>query len=90
MTEERNGFFYRVVDEFYKLTGCPMIVNTSFNLSDEPIVCDHVDAHWCFLMSDIDVLVLGTCVTKKPGVDLDVEPCGSESSIMPQRLECSK
>ncbi len=90
VTEERNGFFYRVVEEFYKLTGCPMIVNTSFNLSDEPIVCDHVDAHWCFLMSDIDVLVLGTCVTKKPGVDLDVEPCDSESSIALQSLECSK
>jgi carbamoyltransferase len=74
VTAERNGFFYDVVDAFDTLTGCPMIVNTSFNLRGEPIVCDHRDAYHCFLMSDIDVLVLGSCVVAKPGVDLDAQP----------------
>lgn len=74
VTRERNGIFHSVVSEFYKLTGCPMVVNTSFNTSDEPIVCDHEDAYWCFLMTDLDVLVLDTCVVAKPGVNLFAEP----------------
>jgi carbamoyltransferase len=74
VTAERNGFFYDVVHAFDALTGCPMIVNTSFNLRGEPIVCDHRDAYHCFMMSDIDVLVLGSCVVAKPGIDLDARP----------------
>jgi carbamoyltransferase len=73
VTRGRNAFFYDVVEAFYALTGCPMIVNTSFNLRGEPIVCDHQDAYHCFLMSDIDVLVVGSCVVAKEGVDLNVE-----------------
>ncbi len=71
VTAERNGVFYEVVKEFDRLTGCPMVINTSFNVRGEPIVCDHVDAYRCFRMTDIDVLVLDTCVIAKPGVDLD-------------------
>ncbi len=74
VTSERNGFFHDVVNAFDALTGCPMIVNTSFNLRGEPIVCDHRDAYHCFTMSDIDVLVLGSCVVAKPGIDLDAQP----------------
>jgi len=74
VTAERNGFFYDVVHAFDALTGCPMIVNTSFNLRGEPIVCDHRDAYHCFMMSDIDILVLGACVVAKPGIDLDAQP----------------
>jgi carbamoyltransferase len=74
VTEERNGVFYRVIREFEKLTGCPMVVNTSFNVRGEPIVCDHEDALRCFLMTDIDVLVLGSVVLAKPGVDLAAPP----------------
>ena len=55
VTEERNDMFYRIIREFDKLTGCPMIVNTSFNVRREPIVCDHEDALRCFLMTGIDV-----------------------------------
>jgi carbamoyltransferase len=72
VTRERNGFFYDVVKSFHEITGCPMVVNTSFNLRGEPIVCDHRDAYHCFLMSDIDILVLGSCVIAKPKVDLDI------------------
>ena len=68
---ERNPFFYDIVAEFDKQTGCPMIVNTSFNVRGEPIVCDHVDAYHCFCMTDIDILVIDNLVITKPGVDLD-------------------
>lgn len=68
---ERNPFFYQVVSEFEKRTGCPMIVNTSFNVRGEPIICDHVDAYHCFCMTEIDVLVIDNLVIAKPGVDLD-------------------
>ena len=74
VSEERNGVFYRIIREFDRLTGCPMIVNTSFNVRGEPIVCDHEDALRCFLMTGIDILVLDTCVLVKPGVDLSAPP----------------
>jgi carbamoyltransferase len=74
VTEERNGILYRIVREFELLTGCPMIINTSFNVRGEPTVCDHEDALRCFLMTGIDILVLDTCVLAKPGVDLSARP----------------
>ncbi len=74
VTAQRNPMFHRVVAEFYELTGCPMIVNTSFNVRGEPIVCDHEDAYRCFRMTDIDILVLDTCVVAKPGLNLDAPP----------------
>jgi carbamoyltransferase len=83
LTRERNGFFYDVVSAFHALTGCPMVVNTSFNLRGEPIVCDHRDAYHTFVMSDIDILVLGNCVISKPGIRLDV----SARRSVPEALE---
>ncbi len=68
----RNPVFHGIVSEFYKLTGCPLVVNTSFNVRGEPIVCDHEDAYRCFLMTDLDILVLDRCVVKKQGVDLSL------------------
>lgn len=74
VTAQRNPMFYRLIHEFYKLTGCPMIVNTSFNVRGEPIVCDHEDAYRCFLMTGIDILVLDSCVVTKASVDLSLPP----------------
>jgi len=74
VTREYNPMFYRIITEFNRLTGCPMIINTSFNVRGEPIVCDHEDAYRCFLMTDIDILVLDSCVVAKPGVDLAAGP----------------
>lgn len=71
VNEERNGFFYRIVKAFHGQTGCPMIINTSFNVRGEPIVCDHEDAYYCFKMTDLDILVLGNRVITRAGVDLD-------------------
>jgi carbamoyltransferase len=74
VTEDRNEVLYRIISEFDKLTGCPMVINTSFNVRGEPIVCDHEDALRCFLMTGIDILVLDTCVLAKPEVDLSAPP----------------
>ncbi|HCM42315.1 MAG TPA: hypothetical protein DIS66_03245 [Candidatus Omnitrophica bacterium] len=67
---DSNPLFYRVIEEFHKMTGCPMVVNTSFNVRGEPVVCSHKDAYQCFLMTDIDILVLDSVVTSKPGISL--------------------
>jgi carbamoyltransferase len=55
---ETNPFYYDILDAFYKLTGCPVIVNTSFNVRGEPIVCTPEDAYRCFMRTNIDALVL--------------------------------
>ncbi|HOO57309.1 MAG TPA: carbamoyltransferase [bacterium] len=73
-TAERNGMFHEIISEFHRMTGCPLIVNTSFNVRGEPIVCDHEDAYRCFLMTNIDILVVENFVVAKPGVDLGAAP----------------
>ncbi|MGE0821929.1 MAG: carbamoyltransferase [Candidatus Binatia bacterium] len=55
---ERHGRFYRLIRRFYELTDCPVIVNTSFNIRGEPIVCTPEDAYRCFMATNIDCLVL--------------------------------
>jgi carbamoyltransferase len=55
---ERHGRFYRLLHRFHAMTGCPVIVNTSFNIRGEPIVCTPEDAYRCFLATDMDCLVL--------------------------------
>ena len=54
---------------FKALTGCPVIVNTSFNVRGEPIVCTPEDAFRCFMGSEIDVLVVGNCFLRKEDQD---------------------
>jgi carbamoyltransferase len=56
--ERRNRRFYRLLDAFDRLTGCPVLVNTSFNVRGEPIVCTPEDAYRCFLATDMDALIL--------------------------------
>lgn len=62
---ERNPLTHRLLTKFNALTGCPVLINTSFNVRSEPIVCTPEDAWRCFAMTDIDVLVLGRHVLKK-------------------------
>jgi carbamoyltransferase len=54
----RNPRFYRLLEAFDRLTGCPVLVNTSFNVRGEPIVCTPDDAYRCFAVTDMDALVL--------------------------------
>jgi carbamoyltransferase len=63
--EGRNPRFYRLMRAFRDLTGCPVIVNTSFNVRGEPIVCTPEDAYRCFLATEMDALVLEDTVVHK-------------------------
>jgi len=60
-----NQIFYGLISEFYKLTDCPILVNTSFNVRGEPIVCDPKDAFNCFMGTNMDILVVGNFVLEK-------------------------
>ncbi len=62
---ERNPYYYEVIKEFDKLTGCPVIVNTSFNVRGEPIVCTPQEAYACFMRTEMDVLVLEDTILYK-------------------------
>ena len=57
--KKENPDFYKILDEFEKLTGFPILLNTSFNINGEPIVCSPDDAISTFYNSKIDVLILG-------------------------------
>ena len=59
---ERHGRYYRLIRTFEKKTGCPLVINTSFNVRGEPIVCSPEEAYDCFLNTNMDVLVLDRCV----------------------------
>jgi carbamoyltransferase len=67
--ERRHGRFYRLMKAFERLTGCPVIVNTSFNVRGEPIVCTPQQAYRCFLATDMDALVLEDFVLLKEKMD---------------------
>ena len=61
-----NPLYYDIIRAFDVLTGCPIIVNTSFNVKDEPIVCTPEDAYRCFMKTQMDVVVLESHVIVKP------------------------
>jgi carbamoyltransferase len=63
--QDTNPRYHALVSEFKRLTGCPVIVNTSFNVRGEPIVGSPEDAFRCFMGSDIDVLAVGNCYLEK-------------------------
>src|SRR5262245_49746567 len=63
----RHGRFHRLLQRFYARTGCPVLVNTSFNVRGEPIVRTPAEAYRCFLNTDLDVLVLEDHVVLKDG-----------------------
>jgi carbamoyltransferase len=63
--QETNPGYYQLIKEFENLTGCAVIVNTSFNVRGEPIVGSPQDAFRCFMRTEMDVLVLGNSVLYK-------------------------
>ena len=69
VTAETNPRFHRLLGQFKALTGCPVLVNTSFNVRGEPIVCTPEDAFRCFMGNELDVLVVGNCVLRKSQQD---------------------
>lgn len=66
---DTNPAFHRLLSAFKELTGCPVLVNTSFNVRGEPIVCTPEDAFRCFMGTDLDWLVVGNAVLSKPRQD---------------------
>jgi len=62
---ETSPLYYDIIDAFNRRTGCPVIINTSFNVRGEPIVCSPEDAYRCFMRSDMDVLVIENYVLLK-------------------------
>jgi carbamoyltransferase len=61
----RNGMFWKLLREFKAQTGCGVLINTSFNIRGEPIVCTPEDAYRCFMATDMDILVIGDCFLQK-------------------------
>jgi carbamoyltransferase len=66
---DTNPLFHQLLGRFKALTGCPVLVNTSFNVRGEPIVCTPEDAFRCFMGNELDMLVVGNCVLQKAEQD---------------------
>jgi carbamoyltransferase len=65
VSRDTNPRYWKLIDEFKKLTGCAVIVNTSFNVRGEPIVCAPEDAYRCFMRTEMDYLVVGNYLLDK-------------------------
>lgn len=65
VSEKDNPIYYGIIKAFKELTGCSVVINTSFNVRGEPIVCTPEDAYLCFMRTEMDVLVLGKLILYK-------------------------
>jgi len=65
VNKKNNKRYYDLISKFKEKTGCPVIVNTSFNVRGEPIVCSPSDAFNCFMGTELDYLVIGNCILEK-------------------------
>lgn len=65
VTEESNPYFYHIIKSFKDITDCGVVINTSFNVRGEPIVCTPQNAYDCFMRTDMDILVLENCILRK-------------------------
>jgi carbamoyltransferase len=63
--DERNGLYHRLLRRFKEMTGCSVLVNTSFNVRGEPIVCRPAEAYACLMRTEMDVLVMGSFVIRR-------------------------
>ena len=71
--KETNPKYYNLISEFKKKTGCPVIVNTSFNVRGEPIVNTPQEAYNCFMGTELDILVIGNCYLRKQDQNLSLK-----------------
>ena len=62
-----NPLFYRMIEKFDEKYGCPVVINTSFNVRGEPIVCTPEDAYLCFMRTNMDFLIVGNFLVEKKG-----------------------
>jgi len=80
--QETNPRFHALLREFHRQTGCPVLVNTSFNVRSEPIVCTPEDAYRCFMRTEMDYLVIENCLLAKSD-----QPTWEESADWQQEFE---
>jgi carbamoyltransferase len=67
--KETNPIYHSLISKFKEKTKCPVVVNTSFNVRGEPIVCSPKDAFKCFMGTEIELLVVGNCILRKKQQD---------------------
>lgn len=72
VNQHDNQLFHGLLKRFFELTGCPMLVNTSFNVRGEPIVCTPTEAWRCFMLTDLDGLVIGNNILWKHQQNADL------------------
>jgi carbamoyltransferase len=85
--EERNPLLHSMMSRFYEQTGCPVLINTSFNVRSEPIVCTPQDALRCFQMTDMDVLVMGRYLVTKQGQESTVSETERQEHLAQFQLD---
>jgi carbamoyltransferase len=85
VSHKQNPLFYAVLKEFEKLTGCPVLLNTSFNLTGEPIVCTPQDAYQTFISSGLDYLIMGNYILDKKQMTERVE--FQEKKVLPEETK---
>ncbi len=81
--EKDNPLYYDMLNAFYKLTGCPLVINTSFNVRGEPIVCTPEDAYKCFMRTNMDYLIMGSFLLDKKRQSAKEIKVGDLSEIVP-------
>lgn len=84
VTEDTNPLYYRVIKKFGELTGVPVVINTSFNVRGEPIVCTPQDGYNTFVKTGIDALVIGKYVVTEKPTQVDYE-AGMQRSVALER-----
>ncbi len=65
VNNDYNHKFFNLIKKFYEITKCPMLINTSFNVRGEPIVCSPIDAYRCFMGTEMDTLIIGNYILSK-------------------------
>jgi carbamoyltransferase len=85
--EERNPRFFKLLKAFNQRTGCPILVNTSFNVRGEPIVCTPADAYRCFLATDMDALVLGNAIVFKKDIGGELDDAAKKQYLAQFQLD---
>jgi carbamoyltransferase len=67
--KDTNPLYYNLISKFKEKTGCPILVNTSFNVRGEPIICSPTDAFKCFMGTELDVIAVGSYLLLKSEQD---------------------
>jgi len=81
VNRKTNPLYYDMINEFFKQTGCPLVINTSFNVRGEPLVCTPQEAFACFMRTDMDYLVLGGYLLDKRRMPLAAQEHVREISL---------